>query len=789
MSNVQAAIKRNGVVVLLILLAALAVLLAGVRAGAPSPAGADTSVLPYQDPSLPVDQRVADLLGRMTLAEKIGQMGQINVEVLQGSPDTPWDRGPLNPDLMADVLDKNQIGSILSGGGAWPPVGDDGKAWADEINAIQQFALDHSKLRIPIIYGADAVHGHNNLVDATMVPHEIGLGATFDPSLAEQLGRTTASAVRATGVTWDFAPVLDTERDLRWGRSYEPFGEDPVLTGAMGAATIRGLQGRNLASPTSVAATAKHFAGYSAPDSGFDRTNATIDDNELQSIHLPSFAQGIDAGVATVMVNSGSVNGVPVHASHHMLTDILRGQLHFKGVVISDWQDVENLITKYHVATDMEDAISQAVNAGLDMSMIPLDATGFTTNLTKAVADHRVSEDRINEAVSRILTLKFRLGLFEHPFVDANAANAAVENPAAHPLARKAAQESLVLLRNDGTLPLSKHHARRILVAGPASDSPTNQLGGWSIAWQGAFNLPADIPIPAATTIKEGVEQAAGPGTQVIWKQGAPVADTTNRVSPDGTTNPTLAQPPDPLNDPANPTAAAQRADAVDAASHADAVVVAVGESPYAEGQGDDATPALPLAQAKLIDDLKATGKPVIVVVVAGRPLKMDHQLDEANASLMAFLPGTEGGAAIADTLFGKASPSGRLPVSWPKDSSSFPLAYNEAGKPYDPRFAFGYGLSYTRFKLDNLRAPWHASAGERISASVDVANVGHRPGTDTVLAFLVANDGSRRLVAFDRVDTDTGHHGRGTARLTFSAPAGSYKLVVGDLSRPIRVG
>ena len=786
MSNVQAAIKRNGVVLLLILLAALAVLLAGVRSGAPAPAAADPSVLPYQDPSVPVDQRVADLLSRMTLAEKIGQMGQINVEVLQGAPDTPWDRGPLNPDLMADVLDKNQIGSILSGGGAWPPVGDDGKAWADEINTIQQFALDHSRLHIPIIYGADAVHGHNNLVDATMVPHQIGLGATFDPRLAEQLGRSTASAVRATGVTWDFAPVLDTERDLRWGRSYEPFGEDPLLTGTMGAATIRGLQGNDLASPTSVAATAKHFAGYSAPDSGFDRTDATIDDNELQNIHLPSFAQGIDAGVATVMVNSGSVNGVPGHASHRMLTDILRDQLHFQGVVISDWQDVENLITKYHVATDMEDAISQAVNAGLDMSMIPLDATGFTTNLTKAVADGKVTEDRINQSVTRILTLKFRLGLFEHPFADASAANAAVENPAAHRLARKAAQESLVLLRNNGTLPLS-HHARRILVTGPASDSPTNQLGGWSIAWQGAFNLPADIPIPAATTIKDGIEQAAGHGTQVLWKQGAPVADTTNRTKPDGTTDPTLAQPPDPLNDPANATAAAQRADAVAAAKHADAVVVAVGESPYAEGQGDDATPALPLAQAKLIDDLKATGKPVIVVVVAGRPLKMDHQLDEADASLMAFLPGTEGGGAIADALFGKVNPSGRLSVSWPKDSSQFPLAYNEAGKPYDPRFAFGYGLSYTRFKLDDLRAPWHANAGERIDASVDVANVGHRPGGNTVLAFLVSGDGSRRLVAFDRVVA--GEHRRATARLTFSAPAGSYKLVVGDLSRPIRVG
>ncbi len=448
--------------------------------------------------------------------------------MLQGDPSTPWDRGPLNPDLMKNVLNDNRIGSILSGGGAWPPVGDDGKAWADEINAIQQYALDapNNTLGIPIIYGADAVHGHNNLFDATMVPHQVGLGATFDPALAERLGQSTGRAVRATGVVWDFSPVLDTERDLRWGRSYEPFGEDPLLTGTLGAATIRGLQGHNLASGGSVAATAKHFAGYSAPDSGMDRTDATISQAELQDLHLPSFQQGIDAGVATVMVNSGSVNGEPVHASHHMLTDVLRGQLHFKGVVISDWQDVENLITKYHVAPDMEHAVALAFNAGLDMSMIPLDADGFTTALTAAVTDGLVPESRIDDAVSHILTLKFRLGLFEHPYVDASKANAAVEDPANRPLARKAAQESLVLLGNDGVLPLS-HHTHRILVTGPNSDSPTNQLGGWSVAWQGAFGLPSDIPIPEVTTIKEGVQQAAGAGAQVIWKQGAPVADTT----------------------------------------------------------------------------------------------------------------------------------------------------------------------------------------------------------------------------------------------------------------------
>jgi beta-glucosidase len=592
-----------------------------------------------------------------------------------------------------------------------------------------------------------------------MVPHEVGLGATFDAALAERLGHSTARAVRATGVVWDFAPVLDTERDLRWGRSYEPFGEDPLLTGTLGAATIRGLQGRNLASPDSVVATAKHFAGYSAPDSGMDRTDATISDQELQRIHLPSFKQGIDAGVGTVMVNSGSVNGEPVHASHHMLTDILRGQLHFNGVVISDWQDVENLITKYHVAPDMEHAVALAFNAGLDMSMIPLDATGFTNAMNAAVTDGLLPVSRIDDAVSHILALKFKLGLFEHPYVDASKANAAVEDPANRPLARKAAQESLVLLRNDGVLPFSRR-THSVLVTGPASDSPTNQLGGWSVAWQGAFGLPSDIPIPEVTTIKEGVQQAAGPHANVVWKQGAPVADTT--------TNRNATR--DPLNDASNPTAVAQRADAVAAAKTVDAVVVAVGESPYAEGQGDDPNPTLTSAQAALIDDLKATGKPVVVVVVAGRPLKMDHQLDEADASVMAFLPGSEGGAAIGDTLFGKANPSGRLPVSWPKDSSQFPLAYNEPGKPYDPRYAFGYGLSYTRFDTGHL----HVHGNQ---ASVKVRNDGRQAGDHTVLAFFVSRDGSQRLAGFTRVHLWP--HQQTIARLTLSAPASGERVVV----------
>jgi beta-glucosidase len=393
------------------------------------------------------------------------------------------------------------------------------------------------------------------------------------------------------------------------------------------------------------------------------------------------------------------------------------------------------------------------------MSMIPLDATGFTNAMKAAVQDGLLSEDRIDDAVSHILTLKFRLGLFEHPYVDADRANAAVEDPANRSLARKAAQESLVLLGNHGTLPFS-HRTRSILVTGPASDSPTNQLGGWSVAWQGAFNLPSDIPIPEVTTIKEGVQQAAGPWRKVVWKQGAPVADTTINRNP----------PYDPLNDANNATVVAQRDEAVAAAKNVDAVVVAVGESPYAEGGGDDPNPRLTAAQSALIDALKATGKPVVVVVVAGRPLKMDHQLDEADASLMAFLPGSEGGAAIGDTLFGKANPSGRLPVSWPKDSSTFPLAYNEPGKPYDPRYAFGYGLSYTRFDVGRPRV-W----GSHVS--VTVRNAGKAAGDRALLAFLVGSDGSRRLAGFTRVHLDA--HRATTAHLNLSAAPGSARVEV----------
>ncbi len=768
--------RRAPVALALFAALAAAVVLALVGGGARAAAQAGSD-----DPS-GSEQRIQALLADMSLREKVGQMGQINLTSLQGSLDTPWDRGPLNQERLKEVLDTNQIGSLLSGGGAWPSGGNDARAWAEEINALQRYAIEHQKHRIPLLYGVDAVHGHNNLSNAIEFPHQIGIGASFNPALAGRLGQRTSEAVRATGIHWNFAPVLDTERDLRWGRSYEPFSEDPFLNGVLGASAIRGIEGPNAVGP--VAATAKHFIGYSAPDTGQDRTDATISDAELRAIHLPPFKMGVDAGVDTVMANSGSVNGEPVHASRRLLTDVLRGELGFEGVVISDWQDIENLITKYRVATDMEDAVAQAVNAGVDMSMIPIDATGFVTAMEKAVANGRISQARIDQAVTRILRLKFKLGLFENPYADAGRANQVVEDPADRPLARRAARESLVLLENDGTLPL-RRSVSKLLVTGPASDSPANQLGGWSLGWQGAFGLPSDVTLPPVTTVREGIEAAAPRRTEVTWRQGAPAADTLPSEN--------ASDPYDPNNLADTPAVVAARDEAVAAARDADAVVVAVGESPYAETRGNMDRPALTPAQAALVDALEATGKPVVIVVVAGRPLEMDRQLDAANASLMAFLPGSEGGSAIADALFGTHDPSGRLPVSWPRDGASYPIAYNEPGSD-DRRYGFGHGLGYTRFAATRLRAPAQISRRDgAVELRVTIRNLGSRSADRVVLATAEKLRGSgwapAQLVAFERTRVSARGQEQVTLRFDASQLApGEYRLDVDGASQRLHV-
>jgi beta-glucosidase len=737
----------------------------------------------YLDRHASIESRVNDLLHRMTLAEKVGQMDQIVIGKLRDTtPPADGDcnnaggnEDPLQTPCLQRVLIDYHTGSILSGG-TDNPVDNTGRGWAEQYNTIQHYAIEHSRLHIPIIYGVDAVHGFGHPYQATLFPQSIGMGATWDTDLAEAAGAATRQQLLATGGNWNFAPVQDLARDNRWGRYYETWAEAPQLAAAIGAANIRGLQGGGFNSPQ-VAATVKHFAGYSQSINGHDRVEAQLPIRYLQDIFLPPYGGGIDAGAATVMANSGSINNIPATASHFLLTEELRHRLGFRGVVISDYGDVPALETAYHVAADFPAAIAKAVNAGIDVSMTPFDYVGWNDGLIQNVQNGVVSMKRINASVRRILRLKFELGLFDHPYVDPAAADAAIT--ANRELARRAAAESITLLRNEGTpptLPLST--SANLVVTGPSADRVANQLGGWSVSWQGVYDPgnhvccmgPPD-QIPPATTVLEGM-QAADPNV---------VSVPTDQTVTD-----------------------AQVQAAVAATQSADAAVVVVGERAYAEGLGDNPTPALPADQQRLIAALEGTGKPVIVVIIAGRPLGLGPA-ENANALLMAYLPGTEGGAAVADVLFGTVNPSGHLPVTWPSaadhnagdfDTGGPSTAGDEPkffdqlpgtnfgqGSGYNARYPFGFGLSYTTFETSGLSVTSSVSRHGTATATFTVENTGSRDGA-TVVPVYVRQPVSdvvvppRRLVGFARLNLDAGESR--TAHVSF--PVSELAVTIGDI-------
>ena len=760
-----------------VLIAVLAVATPGVTVAAE---GAGPPI--YLDPNAPIHLRVSDLLRRMTLEEKVGQMDQVDVSKLRDTAQ-PADgncnnaganNDPLQTSCLQRVLIDYHIGSILSGA-ADNPADNSGKGWAEQYNAIQRYAIENSRLHIPIIYAADAVHGFGHPFEATLFPQSIGMGATWDTELAQAAGAATRQQLLATGVNWGFAPVQDVARDNRWGRYYETWGEQAALTAAMGGANIRGIQGGGFDDPQ-VAATVKHFAGYSASINGHDRVEAQLPIRYLQDVFLPSYAGGIDAGVATVMVDSGSINNVPATASRFLLTEELRNRLGFKGVVISDYGDIASLQTAYHVAADFPGAIAKAVNAGVDMSMTPSDFVGWNEGLMENVQAGRVFITRIDASVRRILTLKFKLGLFENPYVDPSAADAAIT--ANRGLARQAAAESITLLRNTGTpptLPLPVN--ANVVVTGPSADSVSNQMGGFSVSWQGVFGAghtccmgPPD-QIPPATTVLEGLQVT---GTNVV------------SVPTDQTVTPV------------------QVAAAVSATTSADAVVAVVGERAYAEGLGDNPTPALPADQQSLIAALQATGKPVIVVIIAGRPLGLGPAAN-ANALLMAYLPGTEGGIAVADVIFGNVNPSGHLPVTWPsaadQNAGDFdttgpstagdqPKFFDQLpgtnfgpGSAYNARYPFAFGLSYTTFATSNLSAPSSVRRNQTMTVTFTLENTGSRDGADVVPVYVHQPVSDilappQRLVGFARVPLEGG----GSQAVEVSFPVSDLAVTRGDI-------
>lgn len=686
---------------------------------------------PYRDAGLPTEARVADLLERMTLEEKVGQMTMIDVARLMGTGE--WDRGPLNETWVRRVLLERHVGALLSGGGA-APVPNDPESWAEMTNALQRYAVQQTRLGIPLLYGVDAVHGHNNVLGATLYPHNLGLAAAFDPELLERVAEKTARDVRATGVHWNFAPVADLGRDPRWGRYYETFGEDVLLASELVAASVRGLQASG-----EVAATLKHFLGYSQPLTGRDRDPAFLDPRSLRALHLPPFVSGLAAGARTVMANSGSVNGVPVHASHELLTDLLREELEFGGVLVSDWNDIDKLVSVHRVAADFGEAVAMSVNAGVDMYMVPHDAETFTGTLLALVREGRVSEARIDEAVRRILTLKLELGLFESPYAEVADAAGLVEEERA--LAREAALAGLTLLENDGVLPLDE--GERVLLVGPGADDLSMQLGGWSIGWQGADGAEG---LPPGTTVLEGLRAALGERLSYLSD----------------------------VRDAAAVTEAAQRADAV---------VVVLGEEPYAEGAGDSPTLELPPAQLELLRTVAAADTPFVVVLLAGRPLLIPDDIWlELSGLIMAYLPGSEGGSALAQALLGLAEPAGRLPFSWPRNVGQLPLTYDALPgvSEAEPRYRFGEGFGYTRFETSRFEAKVQDRS---VVVTLELANTGERTGSEVVQLYLErpplpVMTPERQLVGFEKVRLEPGE----TRALRLELPLARFAVLPGDV-------
>lgn len=586
-----------------------------------------------------IQARVDKLVNQMTIDEKIGQMTQV-------------EKGSIQPGDITRYF----IGSILSGGGG-SPVPNTVENWAVMIDGFQKEALA-TRLSIPIIYGADAVHGHGNLYGATIFPQEVGLGATRDADLVRKIGQATAEEMLASGVQWNFAPVVAVPQDIRWGRTYESYSEDTQLVSNLASAYIQGLQsipsGFVPSETRSLYAlgTAKHYLGDGGTTFGtstqnimkpylLDQGDMRFDEAGVRKIFLPPYKTAVDSGVMSVMVSFSSWKGIKMHAQKYWITDVLKGELGFKGLVVSDWGGIDQIDPDYYTS------VVTAINAGIDMNMVPYDYIQFINVMKRAVMKGDIPLDRINDAVRRILTVKFQMGLFDHPFADESLITS-VGSAEHRALARQAVSESLVLLKNDNAaLPIAKN-AASIFVAGAGADNIGIQCGGWTIQWQGETG-----DIEPGTTILQGIKVALSTNSKVEFNISGQF---------DGL---------------------------------ADIGIAVVGEKPYAEGVGDLKNISLSLTDIQTINNLRAHVNKLIVVILSGRPLIITPQYQIADAWVAAWLPGTEG-AGVADVLFGDHPFTGRLPYTWPRTHSQLPININnstETSGCSSPLFPFGYGL------------------------------------------------------------------------------------------------
>ncbi len=712
-----------------------------------------------KDPA--IDAKVSALVKQMTLEEKVGQMAQVSIESLGKIRNGNF---VFNQDTFKKAVIKYKIGSILNTPGL-----QNAQQWNNIIEQIQN-ASRETRLKIPVLYGLDDNHGVNYVADATLFPQEIGQAATWNPQLVFNAGVITAYESRAASVPWTYSPVLDLGTNPQWPRIWEDYGEDPYLSSQMGVAFVHGVQDP-LGSKEKLVVSLKHYMAYSDPKSGHDRTDAWIPENYLREYHLPPFRACIDANARTVMVNSALINGIPTHINKHILTDIMKNELGFTGFIVSDWQDIENVYRRDHITKDIKGAIMLAINAGIDMSMIPYNYQEFCTDLIALVKEGKVSMSRIDDAVTRILRVKEELHLFETPMTylkDYPKFGSAEFEKASY----NTAAESITLLKNkNNVLPLPK--TAKLLITGPNANSMRTLNGGWTYTWQGE---KTDEYAEKYNTILEAVQKKFGPAN-VLYEKGvaynnAGTYDQDSVVDIDA---------------------------AVKAAAGVDYILLCIGENSYTETPGNLNDLTFSHNQLLLANAMIKTGKPVIFILNEGRPRIFNEVEPGAAAILDVYLPSNFGADALADILTGDVNPSGKLPITYPRYTNSLaPYIHkpsegegNPQGGDFYPQYQFGFGLSYTTFEYSNLTTDKKVySPGETATINVTVKNSGMRDGKEVVELFssdLVASltPDVRRLRAFEKVDLKPGE----SRTVTFKLPLKDLAFVNADNKKTLEAG
>jgi beta-glucosidase len=722
------------------------------------------SVTAYGQQDIDIEQKVDAVLARMTLQQKIGQLNQLDGRGMHGTVSE-----------LKQLINTGKVGSIMN-------ITD-----PNITNELQQAAIKESQTGIPLLFTRDVVHGFK-----TMLPIPLGQAATFNPDLIMQASRMAAAEATEHGVRWSFAPMIDIARDARWGRIAESFGEDTYLTSAMAKAVVRGYQGQDLSNPKSMAACLKHFVGYGAAEGGRDYNSTYIPERQLRDVYFPPFKQAIDVGAASVMTSFNDNDGIPVSGNKYLLTNVLRKEWGFDGVVVSDWGSVTEMV-KHGFVTDSKHAAEKAINAGLDVEMA---SKSFINHLEKLINEGRVTEDKLDDAVRNVLRLKFRLGLFSKPYTNVT------KNPETYSathlaIAKKVAEESVVLLKNEGSILPLKGNVKSILITGPLADAPHDQLGTWTM----------DGETDKTQTPAKAIAAMYGEKVKVRFIDGLAYSrdkDTTrfNEVTK--------------------------------IARSVDAIISFIGEEAILTGEAHSlATLHLQGAQSQLISRLKSTGKPLVTVVMAGRPLTIGPEIKQSNAVLYAWHPGTMGGPAIADILFGKNVPMGKLPVTFPKESGQIPIYYNHknTGRPAKgneksleeipinakqsvlghssyyldigskPLYPFGYGLSYTTFEYDGLKLENEKlNKMDTLSVSINIKNTGSLEGTEVVQLYISDVVGSvtrpeKELKGFQHIKLKAGEKGKvnfnipltelafWNAEMKHEVESGKFKVMVGTNS------